>query len=234
MLTPWITFDLDGTLVKNPYWRLTLFPWIQKESARRRLDWQDFWQPIADEGQHRWDQGLWVDAYDWSDIIRRVWKEEPPEPSMVPWHQVASLTLPGVLWLLSVLKTYPIRLGIITNGLERNQMPFIKSLGWDQIFDTVVTTNKVTRCKPDPRVFSLFDGPILCHVGDRVHHDVLVACRAQVTSILYQPKWYSEDRVDPLSPAWPMPNHVITHYWGLPKLVTHLLVAGPPASHPNP
>lgn len=223
MPTPWITFDLDGTLLKNPYWRLTLFPWIQQESARHHVDWKQFWQPVIDEGQKRWVEGRWVEAYDWEDIIQRVWGKNPPQPELVPWNRVASLSLPGVLWMLSKLQHYPVRLGIITNGLAVNQLPFIRSLGWDRIFETIVTTNRTTGCKPNPRVFHAFDGAILCHIGDRLNHDVLVAHRAHVTSILYQPEWHPEDRFDPLSPALVVPHHVISDYWGLPALIDHLL-----------
>lgn len=223
MPTPWVTFDLDGTLLQNPYWRLTLFPWIQQQSAHRHQDWTQFWQPIVEEGQQRWETGRWVAAYDWSDIIYKVWNQEAPRPEMMPWQQVASLCLPGVLWLLQVLKTYPVRLGIITNGLAENQLPFIQSLGWDSIFDVVVTTTEETRCKPDPRVFRPFEGPILCHIGDRVNHDVLVAQRAHVTSVLYQPQWHREDRFDPLSPSRVIPDYVLTDYWELPPLIQHLL-----------
>ncbi len=223
MPKPWITFDLDGTLLKNPYWRLTLFPWIQQESARHHLKWPQFWQPVVNEGQKRWAQGRWVEAYDWEDIIQRVWSKKPPQPGMFAWHHVASLSLPGVLWMLSVLQDYPVRLGIVTNGLAVNQLPFIQSLGWHKTFDTIVTTNENTRCKPDPRVFTAFDGPILCHIGDRVNHDVLVAHRAHVTSVLYQTDWRPEDRFDPLSPALVLPNHILSDYWDLPKLIDHLL-----------
>lgn len=224
MPTPWVTFDLDGTLLQNPYWRLTLFPWIQQQSANRRhSDWKQFWDPIVQEGQQRWKAGRWVEAYDWSDIIRQVWNQEAPRPEKVAWQQVAPLCLPGVLWLLPILKTYPVRLGIITNGLAENQLPFIQSLGWDRIFEVIVTTTEKTRCKPDPRVFTPFDGPILCHIGDRVNHDVLVAQRAHTTSVLYQPHWNPEDRHDPLSPARVIPHYILPDYWELPALIRHLL-----------
>ncbi|MHB1611695.1 MAG: HAD family hydrolase [Sulfobacillus sp.] len=223
MGAPWITFDLDGTLLKNPYWRLHLAPWLKAQAALHRENWNHWWNLMAQEGDRRWHEGDWIGAYDWSDIIAKLFGLSLSVPSKVAWPTIADLTLPGVLWMLESLRLLPIKLGVVTNGLWANQGPYLQSLGWDELFETIVTTSPEAGCKPDPKVFNAFDGPILCHVGDRIYHDVLAAHRAHTMAILYQPRIVAEDRSDPLSPATVIPDRVIFQHWDLPAVIHSLL-----------
>ncbi|MCL4351442.1 MAG: HAD family hydrolase [Firmicutes bacterium] len=230
MNKPWITFDLDGTLLHNPYWRLHLAPWIHAQASHRGVEWLQIWQPLSQEGNRRWQKGNWSGAYDWADIVKTVYGLSLPHPQTVPWDSIASLTLPGVLWMLSALSTLPVRLGIITNGLWANQEPYLKSLHWDTIFETIVTTDFKSVCKPDPAVFLAFPGPVLCHVGDRMFHDVLVAKRARTIAVLYQSKQTAEGRYDPVSPSQLVPDHIIRDYWSFPDLIQNFLSNNPPTT----
>ena len=227
MSKPWITFDVDGTLLHNPYWRLHLRPWIRAQARRRGVDWLRVWQPLAAEGNRRWQRGDWAGAYNWADIVATVYGLSLPDPHTVPWDSIASLTLPGVLWMLSALTTLPVRLGIVTNGLWANQVPYLKSLHWDTIFETIVTTDDKSVCKPDPSVFLSFPGSVLCHVGDRMFHDVLAAKRARTIAVLYQSEQTAEDRYDPISPSQLVPDHIIHNFWSFPDLIRNLLYHTP-------
>ncbi|PSR30942.1 MAG: hypothetical protein C7B46_17375 [Sulfobacillus benefaciens] len=227
MSKPWITFDIDGTLLHNPYWRLHLGPWIRIQARRRGIDWLQLWHPLALEGNRRWKSGDWSGAYNWADIVKTVYGLRLPQPQTVPWDTIAALTLPGVLWMLSALTALPVRLGIITNGLWSNQGPYLKSLYWENVFETIVTTDAQWVCKPNPSVFLAFPGPVLCHVGDRMFHDVLAAKRARTTAVLYQAKQTDEDRYDPISPSRLAPDYILHDYWSFPDLIQNLLCHTP-------
>lgn len=59
----------------------------------------------------------------------------------------------GVLDLIRNLKKHGIKLGIATSGHRKLAHYYLDKLGIEQLFDTVVCSEDITRSKPDPEIF---------------------------------------------------------------------------------
>lgn len=219
---PWVTFDMDNTLIKNPYWHLFFRPWLESEALKHHMDYRALWQQFHTEGERRWRQGRWVASFDWADIARALDLSplpDPPQPSAASLHP---LLLPGVEEMLKTLRRMNIRLGLVTNGFNRFQLPYLKSLGWDYCFDAIITPDRVGAAKPDPAVMAPVS-PGLAHIGDRRMHDVLAAQRSDRVAILLGNPPVETDRIDPLSPSDVVPDYYLLDYRRLPGIIRGLL-----------
>lgn len=66
--------------------------------------------------------------------------------------------------LLSLSRNY--QLGIITNGKRAEVINILTKLGVIDLFETVITKDDTSLRKPDPMLFSQFNGQIVVYVGD--------------------------------------------------------------------
>lgn len=220
-LKPWVTFDMDNTLVNSPYWRLHFRPWLSAEAGRTGTNYLSLWRQFGERSEKLWRRHRWVDAFDWVAIARDLGLPKLPSPPEPPAQHVRALVPEGVEAALWSLKKLPLRLGIVTNGLWDFQQPFIKALGWNYLFDAVVTPDRAGTAKPDPTIMAGVS-PGLVHVGDRISHDVLVAVRSRRHSILVAGH-RETDHIDPLAPAALAPDWTLSHWRQLPDLVADLL-----------
>ncbi|MCY0877923.1 MAG: HAD family hydrolase [Firmicutes bacterium] len=198
----WITLDLDNTLVANPYWHLFFRPWLTAEAQRQGTTLATLYDALNAEAERRWRHGQWVESFDWADIVHALGLTPLPDPPIPPRAAVARLVKTGAWELLGVLQTTGLPLGLVSNGFLRFQWPYLKALGWDRLFQAIVTPDQVGYAKPDPRMLAPCS-PGMVHIGDRLTHDVLLAQRAHRRAI-----WVTDpdaprehDRLDPLMSA---------------------------------
>jgi putative hydrolase of the HAD superfamily len=123
--------------------------------------------------------------------------------------------------MLRELRKMDIRLGVVTNGLVRFQMPYLRALGWDFLFDAIVGPDVAGFAKPHQGILTPLS-PGIAHIGDRLTHDVLVAHRADRLGILVGVPTPESDRIDPLCPAQITPDYIINDYYALAPLIRHL------------
>jgi FMN phosphatase YigB (HAD superfamily) len=197
----WITFDLDGTLMQNPFgsW---IFPEIEGilsgelntpfEAKKRLL--------AIHESLLLSDQI--VAAYDWDAIVKGLIQELGLEREinireMVLKHSVSPkifLLDDTVLPALKRLKEEGYSVAAVTNGYYKYQFPVMEALGLNEWLDEIVTPERVGYAKPDVRMVEglLLDGEIIAHVGDRLDHDVTIANRMGAASVLINRKMPEE------------------------------------------
>ncbi|MED4754218.1 HAD family hydrolase [Brevibacillus choshinensis] len=187
----WITFDLDGTLMQNPFgaW---VFPEIAEMISGILGRPHDVVSEMVVEHDARMRGGRYVEAYDWDDILRERFRELGIPDSieiepLVRKHSVppkVKLLESGILELLSDLKARGYFLAAVTNGFYKFQAPVMEALGLIDKFDEVVTPERAGAGKPDPAILRGLGGQIIAHVGDRLDHDVQLANRCNVAAIL--------------------------------------------------
>jgi FMN phosphatase YigB (HAD superfamily) len=217
---PVISIDFDGTLIRNPYWSLHLKPWLLSQSPGENKSWQDLWELMAQESDWRRLHGDHTGAYDWKNIAGEILHASLPDPDPPSRKDVLALVYPDVWDFLTWSFRHRVSLHVVTNGLIRNQWPYLQALGWDKILTSWIGADSGF-AKPDPRIFQRISG-LAVHVGDRLAHDVLGAKRASVLAVHLQRPWQKEDNRgwDPLSPAGCHADLTITTLRQLPELLT--------------
>ncbi|GAA0368385.1 HAD family hydrolase [Bacillus horti] len=188
----WITFDLDGTLMQNPFGAY-IFPELQEIiGSKVERDWNVV-EALVKEHEQRLKAGRYVAAYDWDEIVQTVLGHEGLKmdidvEQMVLKHSV----LPKVYMLeesipqvLQELKNRGYSLAVATNGFMKYQAPVLQAIGILEYFDKVITPEIAGAGKPDVAMLKeLDDETIAAHVGDRIDHDITLANAMNVHSIL--------------------------------------------------
>ncbi|MED1953228.1 HAD family hydrolase [Brevibacillus centrosporus] len=187
----WITFDLDGTLMQNPFgaW---VFPEIAAAVSGRLGRPHDVVAEMVAEHETRMGSGRYVEAYDWDDILRGRFRElglsDPFEiEGLVRKHSVypkVRLLEGGIQEALTELRDRGYSLAAVTNGFYKFQAPVMEALGILDLFEEVVTPERAGAGKPDPAILRQLDGRIVAHVGDRLDHDVQLANRSRIAGLL--------------------------------------------------
>lgn len=194
MKTQWITFDLDGTLMQNPFgsW---VFPEIDKIVKEQTSFRDDFRTLLISEHQKRMRENLIVEAYDWDGIVRDILISEELTltiniEELVIKHSISPkiyLLEEGIPDILKQLKKKGYALAAVTNGYSNYQLPVLDALRLSPFFDVIITPEKVGYGKPNIQmVESLMnsDHNIVAHVGDRIDHDIVFANELGVPSVL--------------------------------------------------
>ncbi|MUK89022.1 HAD-IA family hydrolase [Ornithinibacillus sp. L9] len=193
MMKRWITFDLDGTLMQNPFveW---IFPEIVCTINQQLNQVIDIQELILEEHEIRMKENRIVDAYDWDDIVSKVIEKlnipiKVDVTQLVKKHAVIPkiyLLENNILTSLNELKKTGYSLAAVTNGYSFYQVPVMKELGLDILFDKVITPDLCGYAKPDERILNqlLDDGEIFAHIGDRIDHDIILANKLGITSVL--------------------------------------------------
>lgn len=189
----WITFDLDGTLMQNPFGKW-VFPEIADTVSGQLGKSYDTVAELIAEHEFRMDQGRYVEAYDWDEMLvglcDRLGIDKPCEiEQLVRKHCVdpkVHLLEPGILEVLEELKRLGYSLAVVTNGFYKFQAPVMEVLGLLDMFEVVITPERVGTGKPDPEILQSLPGKVVAHVGDRLDHDVQLANRSNLSSILIE------------------------------------------------
>lgn len=188
----WITFDLDGTLMQNPFGKW-IFPEVEELIAKQLGRPFQSTEALYLEHQLRMQQNRTVDAYDWDDMVRQLLREQEMdldidvEQLVLKHSSIPKIYLleETVIPVLNRLKERGFRLAAVTNGFYKYQYPVMKALGISDLFDEIVTPEKVGCGKPDIHILQGLQesGRIAAHVGDRLDHDVYLANCSTIPSI---------------------------------------------------
>lgn len=191
----WISFDLDGTLMQNPFgaW---VFPEIARVISGQLGREHDMVSEMVAEHEQRMSQERYVEAYDWDDILvsrcnALCIEKKIDIESLVRKHSVmpkVNLLEDGIPQILEEIKKRGFSLAVVTNGFYKFQAPVMEALGLLDYFDEIVTPERAGAGKPDPAILQKLQGEVIAHVGDRLDHDIQLANRSHVTSILIERK----------------------------------------------
>ena len=209
-----ISFDLDGVVIQNPFSR-GVFPWVRRHvwehtKELRGLDSRDAGQRMTEAVNRIWmarmQQGEFVAAYDWDDILNEASRglggpEIPDVAGLVErfcGEEGMIAVLPGAREGLELLRANGVTMHALTNGFHRYQWPVLVALGIEHYFDTVFTPDRIGYAKPQAGAFHAVDG-LAAHVGDTLVHDIVGANMAGLTSVWMNPGLPSE--LAPYSPA---------------------------------
>ncbi|OYD08936.1 HAD family hydrolase [Paludifilum halophilum] len=185
-----ISFDLDHTLMVNPF-RRWVFPDVDK--AVHPLLSSGGGTPVRRMVQEHLDRLArreWVSAYDWDDILRTITGEKKSHLPFTVEDRVRHYAKPGRVWLfadvlpvLNRLHSQGVRMVAATNGWEKYQRPVTDCLGITRYLDSFHTPDTRGFAKPHPDFFDFPNGHPLVHIGDRIDQDIAGANRAKVVSV---------------------------------------------------
>lgn len=186
----WITFDLDGTLMQNPFVN-HVFPEIVRLVKEQDSSIENVLQDIISEHMSRMEASRFVEAYDWDEIVSVYLAGKGLSPIHVEKIVCQFCSEPAiylledeVLGVLEGLKAKGYFLAAVTNGYMKYQLPVMDALKLTPLFDAIVSPESVGFAKPDYRIFESVNGNIAIHVGDRVEHDIRSAKEAEISSVL--------------------------------------------------
>ncbi|MCS7463818.1 HAD family hydrolase [Paenibacillus doosanensis] len=189
----WITFDLDGTLMQNPFGKW-VFPAIEEQISQQLQRPFKSTETLVREHERRMAQNRTVEAYDWDEMVRLLLAELQLELTIDVERLVLDHSVSPKIYLLEEksletlqrLKERGYSLAAVTNGFYKYQFPVMKALGLSEWFDDIVTPEKAGCGKPDARILDSLrkTGEIAAHVGDRLDHDVFMANQSGVPSVL--------------------------------------------------
>lgn len=186
----WITFDLDETIMQNPF-KKWVFPEIVEIIQSGTDEQHDIMEMIVEEHLKRMSENKFLEAYNWDDIIRDLLmklkiQQEINITELVEKHSIS----PKVYMLedkmldnLQFIKNKGFKLAVATNGYYKYQFPVLQELGLDLLFDEIIASDTAGYAKPSPSMLKSLQGKVIAHVGDRIDHDVYMANELGVTSI---------------------------------------------------
>ncbi|WP_028552769.1 HAD family hydrolase [Paenibacillus sp. UNC451MF] len=193
MMKKWITFDLDGTLMQNPFGKW-VFPAIEERISKQLQQPFKSTEALVREHELRMQQNRTVEAYDWDDMVQQLLKELQLEldinvEQLVLDHSVTPkifLLEENVTSVLKQLKEKGYSLATVTNGFYKYQYPVMQQLGLSEWFDEIITPEKAGCGKPDVNILRELQrsGQIVAHVGDRLDHDVYLSNKSGIPSVL--------------------------------------------------
>ena len=188
----WISFDLDGTIMQNPFvdWVFPEIDEIVSKIAKKKVDVKT---AMFSEHLNRMKHNKVVEAYDWDDILNQFLKTnnilcQVNIEELVKKHSISpkiKLLEENVLEVLEKLKNSGYRLAIITNGYAKYQQPVVEYLQLSGLFDCFITPEQGNCAKPDVKIVEslMKKGEVVAHVGDRVDHDVYLAAQLNIKSV---------------------------------------------------
>ncbi|SET06632.1 haloacid dehalogenase superfamily, subfamily IA, variant 1 with third motif having Dx(3-4)D or Dx(3-4)E [Oceanobacillus limi] len=192
MTKQWITFDLDGTLMQNPFIQW-VFPEIVSAFQQELNQDININKIIVAEHELRMKENKVVEAYDWDDIVARTIRKLNLSLKIDVAHLVEKHAVEPKVYLLEQniinsleeLKRQNYSLAAVTNGYAKYQIPVMKELGLYTLFNEIITPDRCGYAKPDSRILNTLkkDGEIMAHIGDRIDHDVVLANRLGIKSV---------------------------------------------------
>ncbi|SEM71307.1 HAD family hydrolase [Lihuaxuella thermophila] len=206
-----ISFDLDYTLMKNPF-RQYVFPELQQLlGAHPPFQEKCIRARLKEEHAERLSEGRLASAYHWDEMLEKVTgKLGIPCPVSIQ-ELVQKHAAIGKVWLFSdvlpaleKLKGMNIPMVVASNGFERYQRPVTDCLGITSYFQGYYTPERLSFAKPQPEFFHFRGDRKLIHVGDRLDHDILGANSADAVSVwIYRELPFSWRQI----PVWQRKDH---------------------------
>lgn len=206
MVKKWITFDLDGTLMQNPFvdW---VFPEIEKLVNGQLTERRNITSMLVEKHEKLMANSQTLEAYDWDAILLEVLEDLDLDQklSINVEELVLKHTVKPKVYLLEECIPETLRqlqeadysLAVVTNGYYKYQYPVLKELGIVQYFDEIITPETNNCSKPDPRILDSIrnEGEVVAHIGDRIDHDVCMSNTLGIPSIFINknlPEGYEE------------------------------------------
>jgi FMN phosphatase YigB (HAD superfamily) len=189
-----VIFDLDDTLIRNPFANGVL-PHIQRIMSQEGRK-TDCVREFRQETVRLRREGRLVESFNWDLIARNVARAnrvrvEIDVAELVRTYSKAPFASlePGASRLLKSLQDRGHRVVILTNGYEKYQLPVIESLGLVN-YDLLVSPDKTGYIKPQPEAFKLAAKPFPAKdsqepvvVGDSILFDIWGASLAGFRAI---------------------------------------------------
>ncbi|MCR8633003.1 HAD family hydrolase [Paenibacillus radicis (ex Xue et al. 2023)] len=189
----WITFDLDGTLMQNPFGKW-VFPEVEELISNKLQRQFKSTEALVREHELRMQQNRTVEAYDWDEMVQQLLREQQIDleinvEQLVLKHSIDPkiyVLEEAVIPTLRKLKEQGYSLATVTNGFYKYQYPVMKELGLSEWFDEIITPEKAGCGKPDVNILRGLQesGQIIAHVGDRLDHDVYLANATDIPSMM--------------------------------------------------
>lgn len=183
MLPTTLFFDLDGTLIINPFWKV-VFPTISQAIAEAsgKTTQQIIAEIVAEhDARVRTPLDDRPRTMDWDDIFQTVAARYEMEldistESLVAAHAAPPYTaaLDGAADILASLSQNPERrLVVASMGLAKYQIPVLKGLGLYDFFDDFLMPDTTGYLKTDRAFYGTYlEQPAQrIHIGDRYDHD---------------------------------------------------------------
>ena len=160
MRKKWITFDLDGTLMQNPFVG-HVFPEIKRRVLLENDKLENVVGHLVAEHETRMKDGRTAAAYDWDDIVRHYLKAHGLNTSIDVEEILTGfckepnsyLLEDSICEVLAELRRNGFSLAVVTNGFTKYQLPVMNELKLTEHFDLIVTPEEAGFAKPDVRVF---------------------------------------------------------------------------------
>jgi putative hydrolase of the HAD superfamily len=165
-----VVFDLDYTLTVPERDRQTLLDEATAAAGVRDIDRPEY---LEGHRQHRATETR-------APIFEGLLTDGDPEATAHAYREAindALVPVPGVAALVEELRTQ-YRVGLLTDGPVRAQQSKLETLGWTDLFDSVVITGSLPAGKPDGRAFEAICANLgvapaaAVYVGDHPDADV--------------------------------------------------------------
>lgn len=183
-------FDLDGTLMVNPFNKIVFPAAMAKLSALSGRAADTLLADVLAENRYRmaavpYENAAWV--MDWDDILQTVAHRSGVPNGAIPTTLCEDLarqhaappdtaTLDDAVSALRALKAAHRRLVVATMGLSKYQFPVMRALGLYELFDDFLTPDITGYLKTERAFYAKYlDSPgerLRIHVGDNYMHDV--------------------------------------------------------------
>lgn len=140
-----VVFDLDYTLAVPERDRQTLLDEATAAAGVRDIDRSEY---LDEHGENRASETR-------APIFDALLSDGDPDATAHAYRKVindALVPVPGVPKLIEELRTQ-YRVGLLTDGPVRAQHSKLETLGWTDLFDSVVVTGSLPAGKPDGRAF---------------------------------------------------------------------------------
>ena len=176
-----VVFDLDYTLAVPERDRQTLLDEATAAAGVRAISRAEY---LDEHGKHRATETR-------APIFDGLLAEGDPDAAAHAYRKAvndALVPVPGVVELIEELRTQ-YRVGLLTDGPIRAQQSKLETLGWTDLFDSVVVTGSLPAGKPDRRAFDAVLGDLgvapaaAVYVGDHPEADVRGASEAGMTAV---------------------------------------------------
>ena len=194
-------FDLDGTLVINPF-REFVFPEVLDRLGRDLARDSEIslseagkliFNDIRRESLDRRSKGDFVGAYDWDDVVDQVRERlgigvrVSLEETLKKYCSAKKIrAFPDARPALEELRSRGMRMLVVSNGFLRYSLPVLKVLGMEHYFERVITPDQAGYAKPQKEIFSeaMTGCDTAIFVGDSLSVDIRGARNAGLTSVL--------------------------------------------------
>ncbi len=236
-------FDLDGTIMINPFWRV-VFPAVSELLAQHSGATPNaMLNAIIAENQRRLEapSGNSVLTWDWDDIVQAVARAHNIPKGCVPADFCEALAtehaappytahIDNSREVLLSLRSPRRRLVVATMGLSKYQIPVLRGLGLYACFDDFLMPDLAGHPKTDRGYYERYLGSTAkkISIGDNYSHDVQIPKSLGFQAVLRAPipdlnAFGPFERVDRLDPYGAQIQHYPIYVECLPDaVVTHL------------